>query len=226
MIALVPTCNRPELFARLVSKLEGFKVIGFVNNSTEENNRKYLNISLPENVRLVFTDIYGEPKACHVKTFKLMLKFATDECLVIEDDVLPCPEFYNQLVRRISVLNDHALNYTLSPILLPNRNSDFYTGNYSHEVKIGGYRFIDQAWVDGNFYMTASVLAAMKQWLSGRVKIYNASSGIGRLNSKQMALRKWKMYTSVPTLVEHSDQDSVMFGDRRKQTPLIASFGH
>lgn len=224
MIALVPTCNRPELFARLVSRLEGFEVIGFVNNSTPENMEKYKALSLPVNVRLIFTDITGDPKACHVKIFWIMLESAHDECLVIEDDVFPCDNFYDELRSRIYVLKSRGTNFVLSPIYLPNRNSDFYTGGKSQAVKIGPYHFIDQAWVDGNFYMTAAVLAAMKQWLSGKVKTYPASSGIGRRNSFEIYRRKWKMYTAVPTLVEHLDQDSVMFGDRRKQIPLIAKF--
>ena len=104
MIALVPTCNRPELFARLVTRLEGFDVIGFVNNSTPENEQLYLKLKLPENATLVFTGIEGEPKACHVETFRLMLTYAFDECLVIEDDVFPCPNFYNELQNRIRLL--------------------------------------------------------------------------------------------------------------------------
>lgn len=225
MIALVPTCNRPELFARLVSRLEGFQVIGFVNNTNDENVKKYLELKLPSNVRLGFyNNVIGDPKESHVKIFRIMLESAQDECLVIEDDVLPCDNFYDELRSRIYVLKSRGTNFVLSPIYLPNRNSDFYTGGKSQAVKIGPYQFIDQAWVDGNFYMTSAVLAAMKQWLSGKVKTYPASSGIGRRNSFEIYRRKWKMYTAVPTLVEHLDQDSVMFGDRRKQIPLIARF--
>lgn len=224
MIALVPTCNRPELFSRLVSRLEGFQVIGFVNNTTSENEAKYLKLSLPENATLVFTGIEGEPKACHVQTFRLMLTYVFDECLIIEDDVFPCPTFYSELLTRVNILKTATENFTLSPIYLPNRNSDFYTGSVSRPVRVGPYNFIDQAWVDGNFYMTSGVLAAIKQWLSGKVKIYPASSGIGRKNSREIASRSWKMYTAVPSMVEHLDQDSVMFGDRRKQIPLIAKF--
>jgi len=224
MIALVPTCNRPELFARLVSRLEGFEVIGFVNNSTPKNEEQYLKLNLPEDTTLVFTGIKGEPKACHVMMFKIMLQFVHDECLVIEDDVFPCSSFYDELQNRISTLKTETNHFVLSPIYLPERNSDFYTGGKSHEVNIGPYQFIDQAWVDGNFYMTSAVLAAMKQWLSGKVKTYPASSGIGRRNSFEIYRRKWKMYTAIPTLVEHLDQDSVMFGDRRKEIPLIAKF--
>ena len=235
MIALVPTCNRPELFARLVSRLEGFQVIGFVNNSTPENEKQYLELNLPEETTLVFTGIKGEPKACHVMMFKIMLQFVQDECLVIEDDVNPCRDFYKELTDRVRTLksvdkgsrNKFGMTneeFTLSPIYLPGRNSDFYTGGKSEPVTIGDYEFIDQAWIDGNFYMTAGILSAMKQWLSGKIKSYPASSGIGRRNSFEIYRRKWKMYTVVPTLVEHLDQDSVMFGDRRKQIPLIASF--
>jgi len=248
MIALVPTCNRPELFARLVSRLEHFQVIGFVNNTTPENLMKYIALDLPVNVRLIFTDIGGEPKACHVETFRLMLQYANEECLIIEDDIVPCPHFYYALLNRIDILKTvrprhpghpefisgsfsgslptetATANFTLSPIYLPNRNSDFYTGAVSHPVKFDVFNFIDQAWVDGNFYMTSGVLAAMKEWLKDPVTIFRSSSGIGRKNSHEIHRRGWKMYTSVPTLVEHLDQDSVMFGERRKQVPLIAHF--
>lgn len=224
MIALVPTCNRPELFARLVSRLEHFQVIGFVNNTTPENLMKYIALDLPVNVRLIFTDIGGEPKACHVETFRLMLQYANEECLIIEDDVLPCPCFHAGLHNRIDILKTQAKNFVLSPIYLPNRNSDFYTGAVSHPVKFDVFNFIDQAWVDGNFYMTSGVLAAMKEWLKDPVTIFRSSSGIGRKNSHEIHRRGWKMYTAVPTLVEHLDQDSVMFGDRRKEVPLIARF--
>jgi hypothetical protein len=224
MIALVPTCNRPELFERLISHLEGFQVIGFVNNTTILNIRKYKALHLQENVKLIFTDSRGETKTCHVKTFRQMLQYANDECLVIEDDILPCDDFYQELNSRIYVLKSFGTGFTFSPIYLPDRNSDFYTRGVSRAVKIGPYEFIDQAWVDGNFYMTAGVLAEMKKWLAKPIKIYRASSGIGRKNSSEIYNRGWKMYTAVPTLVEHSDQDSVMFGDRRKQKPLIASF--
>jgi len=224
MIALVPTCNRPELFARLVTRLEGFDVIGFVNNSTPENEQLYLKLKLPENATLVFTGIEGEPKACHVETFRLMLTYAFDECLVIEDDVFPCPNFYNELQNRIRLLKTVTEHFVLSPLYITARNSDFYTRLESHPVQFGNYTFIDSAWIDGNFYMTSGVLAAMKKWLSGPIKIYPASSGIGRKNSREIARRSWKMYTAVPTMVEHSDQHSVMFGNRRKQIPLIARF--
>lgn len=224
MIALVPTCNRPELFARLISRLEHFQVIGFVNNTTPENMMKYAVLNLPDNVTLIFTGITGEPKACHVETFRLMLEYASEECLIIEDDVLPCNNFLQELQTRINFLKTATENFTLSPIYLPHRNSDFYTGAVSRTVKFDLYNFIDQAWVDGNFYMTSGVLAAMKEWLSGPVTIFNSSSGIGRKNSHEIHRRGWKMYTSVPTMVEHLDQDSVMFGDRRKQVPLIAKF--
>lgn len=226
MIALVPTCNRPELFARLVSRLEHFQVIGFVNNTTPENLMKYISLDLPENVSLIFTDIAGEPKACHVETFRLMLQYASDECLIIEDDVLPCPNFQVAMQSRIDILKTATAteHFVLSPIYLPNRNSDFYTGSISCPVRFGYYHFIDQAWVDGNFYMTSGVLAAMKEWLKDPVTIFRASSGIGRKNSKEIHNRGWKMYTAVPTLVAHLDQDSVMFGERRKQVPLIARF--
>lgn len=224
MIALVPTCNRPELFDRLASRLENFQVIGFVNNTTPENMTKYASLDLPVNTRLIFTDIFGEPKECHVATFRLMLRYANEECLIIEDDVFPCANFYDELVSRIYVLKSFGKNFTLSPIYLPNRNSDFYTGAVSRLVKVGPYSFIDQAWVDGNFYMTTEVLTAMKSWLNQPITIFNSSSGIGRKNSIEIYRRGWKMYTTVPTLVEHLDQDSVMFGDRRKQIPLIARF--
>lgn len=224
MKALVPTCNRPELFARLVFKLEGFEVVGFVNNSTPENVEKYRLLALPSYVRMVYTDIAGEPKACHVKTFRTMLLHVAGECLIIEDDVLPCDDFLRQLTSRIYVLKSYGRQFTLSPILLPNRNSDFYTGAQSHPVKIGPYEFMDQAWVDGNFYMTDQVCMSMKAWLSETVQTYRSSSGIGRKNSFEIYRRGWKMYTAMPTLVEHLDQDSVMFGDRRKEVPLIAKF--
>lgn len=226
MIALVPTCNRPELFARLVSRLERFQVIGFVNNTTPENLMKYIALDIPDNVTLIFTDIAGEPKACHVETFKLMLQYASDECLIIEDDVFPCPDFYDELQKRISVLKTAmaTANFVLSPIYLPRRNSDFYTGSISRPVRFSQFNFIDQAWVDGNFYMTAGVLSAMKEWLKDPITVFRSSSGIGRKNSHEIHRRGWKMYTAVPTLVEHLDQDSVMFGERRKQIPLIAKF--
>lgn len=226
MIALVPTCNRPELFVRLVSRLERFQVIGFVNNTTPESLMKYIALDLPENVSLIITDIAGEPKACHVEIFRLMLQYANDECLIIEDDMLPCPNFHVALQSRIDILKTvtETEHFVLSPIYLPNRNSDFYTGSISRPVKFDVFRFIDQAWVDGNFYMTAGVLSAMKEWLNDPVTIFNSSSGIGRKNSHEIHRRGWKMYTAVPTLVEHLDQDSVMFGDRRKQIPLIAKF--
>ena len=224
MIALVPTCNRPELFARLVSRLEYFQVIGFVNNTTPENMMKYIALDLPVNVRLIFTDIEGEPKACHVETFRLMLQYVNEECMIIEDDVLPCPCFHAALHNRIDILKTQAKNFVLSPIYLPHRNSDFYTGAVSHPVKFDVFHFIDQAWVDGNFYMTTGVLTAMKEWLQDPVTIFRSSSGIGRKNSHEIHRRGWKMYTAVPTLVEHLDQDSVMFGERRKQVPLIARF--
>lgn len=224
MIALVPTCNRPELFARLVSRLERFQVIGFVNNTTPANLMKYISLDLPENVKLILTNIEGEPKACHVEIFRIMLQFANDECLVIEDDVFPCPNFHVALQSRIDILKAVNVNFVLSPIYLPNRNSDFYTGSISRPIRFDVYRFIDQAWVDGNFYMTSGVLEAMKEWLKDPVTIFRSSSGIGRKNSKEIHRRGWKMYTAVPTMVEHLDQDSVMFGDRRKQIPLIAKF--
>jgi|GEM_PF-4105287 len=227
MIALVPTCNRPELFQRLVSRLDGFKVFGFINNSTSENinNYKILEKNLPPNVQLVFTGVYGDPKECHVRTFRRMMNYTIGECLVIEDDVYPCNGFYNKLTHEINLLKSQTLkNFTLSPIYMPNRNSDFYTGAVSRPVEIHKHKFIDQAWVDGNFYMTADVARAMKKWLQQPVKVYRASSGVGRLNSREIHKRGWKMYTTVPTLVEHLDHDSVMFGDRRKEVPLIAKF--
>lgn len=224
MIALIPTCNRPEFFARLVSRLEGFDIIGFVNNSSPDNLAKYRAIELPANASIIFTDISGEPKACHVHTFRKMLTYADEECLIIEDDVFPCDRFYDELQNRIKVLKQQFPEFALSPIHLPYRNSDFYSGGISHPVKIGELNFIDAAWIDGNFYMTDGVLQAMKQWLSTPIKVFGVSSGIGRRNSAEIHMRNWKMFTAVPTMVEHLDHDSVMFGDHRKQVPLISSF--
>lgn len=225
MKALVPTCNRPDLFARLISRLDGFEVIGFVNNTNPENILMYKNIDLPANVKLIFTDILGEPKACHVHTFRKMLTYVNDECLIIEDDVIPCVSFNDELLNRIRILKGKCQEFTLSPINQPFRNSDFYSGGTSRPVQIGGFEFIDSAWVDGNFYMTAGVLQAMKLWLSTPVKVYGVSSGIGRRNSAEIHKRSWKMFTAVPTMVEHLDHDSVMFGDHRKSVPLISRFG-
>lgn len=224
MIALVPTCNRPELFLRLVSKLNGFSVFGFVNNTTPANLVKYREMKLPPYAKLIFTDISGDPKKCHVKTFRLMLSHVAGECLVIEDDVYPCNNFYYQLTSQVLTIKKTCTDFMLSPIYMPNRNSDFYTGGTSREIKIGQYSFIDQAWVDGNFYMTSGVCHQMKRWIKPTIKIFPASSGIGRLNSVQMVKHRWKMYTANPTLVEHLDQPSVMFGTRRIDIPLIAKF--
>lgn len=224
MIALVPTCNRPSLFARLVSRLQGFEVIGFVNNSTAANLQQYRSLELPDYASLIFTDIAGEPKACHVHTFRYMLEHVNDKCLVIEDDVFPCSNFHDELSSRIRELKKHHEEFTLSPIYLPNRNSDMYTGGKSHPVRIGDYDFIDQAWVDGNFYMTAGILREMKDWIRRPVIVRRASSGIGRRNSIEIFSRGWKMFTAVPTMVEHLEQESVMFGLRRQEIPLIARF--
>lgn len=225
MTALIPTCNRPDLFDRLISRLEGFEIIGFVNNTNQDNILRYKKIDLPANVKLIFTDISGEPKACHVHTFRKMLSYVDDECLIIEDDVIPCQNFYDELQYRIRVLKGEGKEFSLSPINQPFRNSDFYSGGTSRPVRIGGFDFIDSAWVDGNFYMTTGVLQAMKLWLSTPVKVYGVSSGIGRRNSAEIHKRNWRMFTAVPTMVEHLDHDSVMFGDHRKQVPLISRFG-
>jgi hypothetical protein len=72
--------------------------------------------------------------------------------------------------------------------------------------------------------MTDTVCREMKQWIQDPVKVFGASSGIGRLNSKEIVKRGWKMFTTVPTLVEHLNQESVMFGKRRSEIPLIARF--
>jgi len=224
MKALVPTCNRPDFFFRLISKLDGFEVIGFVNNTTPENILKYKTIKLPANVQIVFTGISGEPKACHVHTFRKMLMYVDNDCLIIEDDVIPCANFYDELQCRIRTLKNEFKEFTLSPIYQPFRNSDFYSGGTSLPVHIGGMTFIDSAWVDGNFFMTAGILRAMKRWLSTPVKVYGESSGIGRRNSFEIHKSNWKMFTAVPTMVEHLDHDSVMFGEHRKQVPLISRF--
>lgn len=224
MKALVPTCNRPELFSRLVSKLDGFDVIGFVNNTTGQNMLRYSKLDLPDNVKLVYPDIHGEPKQCHVDTFRMMLTHADSDCLIIEDDLFPCDHFHDELMKRVLVLKNLGKEFTLSPIYLPYRNSDFYTGGKSRRVRIGTFGFVDQAWVDGNFFMTSGVLESMKLWLHD-IKIYGVSSGVGRRNSKEIAIRGWRMYTAIPTLAEHLDHDSVMFPDHRKQVPLISRFG-
>lgn len=225
MKALVPTCNRPEMFYQLARKMQGFDVIGFVNNSSPANVEKYKSLMLPENVRLVFTDISGEPKECHVHTFRLMMDFTESETLIVEDDVDPIEKFHSQLMQRIEAIKKHYPNFTLSPLYLPLRNSDFYTGGKSHPVRIDGFDFVNQAWVDGNFYMTEEVMAEMRKWIQKPVSVYHSSSGIGRRNSSMIASHGWPMFTTVPTLVEHLDQYSVMFGERRKQVPLIARFG-
>lgn len=224
MKVLVPTCNRPELFARLVSRLQGFEVIGFVNNSTVENVERYLSLELPRYARIILTAIKGEPKVCHVHTFRAMVGFVDEECIILEDDVYPSDNFYSELHERIRILKSVTSDFTLSPIYLPNRNSDHYTGGTSKEITLSGTRFIDQAWVDGNFYMTKNVLQSIQKWLSDKVKVYRASSGVGRLVSMKMYERGWKMYTAAPTLVEHLDHHSVMFGPRRQEIPLIARF--
>lgn len=213
------------MFQQLTQKLQGFEVIGFVNNSTDANVEKYKSLDLPENARLEFTSICGEPKECHVHTFRIMLQYSDDETLIIEDDVTPMDNFYFELRSRIELLRRKYQDFTLSPLYLPHRNSDFYTGGKSLRVKIGGFDFILQAWVDGNFYMTAGILRAMKEWLKEPVQVYHSSSGIGRRNSMMLAKNGWPMFTCIPTLVEHLDQESVMFGSRRKKVPLIARFG-
>jgi hypothetical protein len=86
-----------------------------------------------------------------------------------------------------------------------------------------GYEVFTQKYVDGIFYMTKSLHREVKDWFaSNEVPVLKSSSGIGKFLSEKMYRAKFNMYGISPSLIGHGDHESIQFGERRKQVPLIA----
>jgi hypothetical protein len=219
MKCIIPTSQRPDKLAALLPLLSGFEIEIWVNNTPPDQIEAYKAISLPDNCKMIVVGITGVGTVCHNQLMSRILPLQQDAFLVIEDDVKPMDNFLEELQFRLEVIPDLA--FTLSPIYLPHRNSDFYTSRQSKPVQFGNYKFIDQGWVDGNFYASRAAAKYIARRFLDKVPVFKTSSGVGRAISQAVP----KLYTAVPTMVEHLDHDSIQFPEGRKRVPLVARFG-
>lgn len=219
MKCIIPTSQRPDKLAALLPLLSGFEIEIWVNNTPPHEIEAYKAISLPENCGMIIVGITGVGRECHNELMRRILPLQYDEYIVIEDDVKPMDNFLQELHFRLEVIPDPT--FTLSPIYLPERNSDFYTGRKSKPVQFGNYKFIDQGWVDGNFYASRAAAKYIARRFLDKIPVFKTSSGVGRAISQAVP----KLYTAVPTMVEHLDHDSIQFPEGRRRIPLVAKFG-
>ena len=71
--------------------------------------------------------------------------------------------------------------------------------------------------------MSKALHNQVKDWFTHEeVPVLKSSSGIGKFLSQKMYEAKFNMYGISPSLIGHGDHESIQFGERRKQVPLIA----
>lgn len=225
MIALIPTCSRPEMCLNVVNKIQGFDEIHlFVNNCDIE---PYLKTFKDKDVIIHdYTHIKGDHKKSHNLTFqKMVCSIPDNDILIIEDDVNPCEDFAFHFRTIFGRIKNIISLFTISPIFIYEKKCN-YTNSKIKEYYFSIMTKIQtQKYVDGNFAFPKALHKELKAFIkktSFPVQISN--SGISPIMSKWMYKNDYPMFCTIPTMLEHGDHESLQFGERRKEVPLIAKF--
>ncbi len=228
MIALIPTCSRPEMCLNVVNKIQGFDEIHlFVNNCDIE---PYLKTFKNKDVTIHdYTHIKGDPKKCHNLTFqKMVCAMPDNDILIIEDDVNPCEDFANIFNEIFNHINKILYSFTISPIYIPEKKC-----KYTNEVEDIITEYIKgkqinlqtQKYVDGNFAFPKELHKELKAFIKKtNFPVQISNSGISPIMSKWMFKNNYPMFCTIPTMLEHGEHESLQFGEKRKEVPLIAKF--
>ncbi len=225
MIALIPTCSRPEMCLNVVNKIQGFDEIHlFVNNCDIE---PYLKTFKNKTVTIHdYTHIKGQPKKCHNLTFqKMILAIPDNDILIIEDDVNPCFNFVSRFMFKFVLIKSFSKKkFTLSPIFIPEKKCE-YTKAEIKSFTINNQLIQTQKYVDGNFAFPKELHKELKKFIKKtNFPVQISNSGISPILSKWMFKNDYPMYVTIPTMVEHGEHESLQFGEKRKSVPLIAKF--
>lgn len=233
MIIFIPTCNRAEMAWNLCNQLKkAERIVLCVNNCSVF---PYYEYKWNDNVHIQYFEFKGDPKLCHNLTFQRMLQIPDNDILVLEDDVVLCDDFlgklnyfikgieYKQIEKEISLHESVQRPFAFTPIYIPEKKCNYteaVSENFFDDI---GYNIFTQKYVDGIFYMSKGLHSQVKQWFTYEdVPVLKSSSGIGKFLSQKMYRAKFNMYGISPSLIGHGDHESIQFGEKRKQVPLIA----
>jgi hypothetical protein len=233
MIIFIPSCNRAEMAWNLCNQLKkAERIVLCVNNCSVF---PYYEYKWNDNVHIQYFEFKGDPKLCHNLTFQRMLQIPDNDILVLEDDVVLCEDFLGKLNYFIKQIESYQLEqgisqftnmpFAFTPIYIPEKKCN-YTEAVSKDCfeKIG-YKVFTQKYVDGIFYMSKHLHSEVKSWFffaSNEVPVLKSSSGIGKFLSNRIYSVGLNMYGISPSLIGHGDHESIQFGEKRKQVPLIA----
>jgi GR25 family glycosyltransferase involved in LPS biosynthesis len=166
-----------------------------------------------------------------------MLQIPDNDILVLEDDVVLCDDFLgklNHFLHRItyeqcidSEFNVNASNinkpFAFTPIYIPEKKCNYTPVKSEKCFASVGYEVFTQKYVDGIFFMNRTLHHEVKDWfIHEEVPVLKSSSGIGKFLSQKMYRAKFNMYGISPSMIGHGDHESIQFGEKRKQVPLIA----
>lgn len=224
MIAAIPTSQRPEMCQSVANQLTQFKHVGIFVNNCEFSSYKQL--SWNDNVILFdCTDIVGTGAQAHNLTFRRMIKNLShdDDVLFIEDDIVLSDVFHAKFIAVFNHLKKTQKGFSFSPIYIPEKKCKYTPAPAISRKKISGVYIQNQAYIDGNFAVPASVISVFKKAnkeLAFPVK--KANSGISPVLSVTMYHARFPMLVAVPSMIGHGDHDSLQFPEGRKRVPLIA----
>jgi GR25 family glycosyltransferase involved in LPS biosynthesis len=164
-----------------------------------------------------------------------MLQIPDNDILVLEDDVVLCEDFlgklnhfislieYRQIEKGISLHESVQRPFAFTPIYIHEKKCNYTEAVSEHFFEHIGYNIFTQKYVDGIFYMSKELHHQVKDWFTHEeVPVLKSSSGIGKFLSQKMYGAKFNMYGISPSLIGHGDHESIQFGEKRKQFPLIA----
>ncbi len=82
-----------------------------------------------------------------------------------------------------------------------------------------------QKYVDGNFAFPKELHKELKAFIKKtNFPVQISNSGISPIMSKWMFKNNYPMFCTIPTMLEHGEHESLQFGEKRKEVPLIAKF--
>lgn len=234
MIIAIPTSQRAKMCLNVVKNLPQHQIFVYVNNCEYSD---YENLEWPDNVFLFdFTHISGEPKYCHNITFRKMISSLPDkDVLFLEDDIEISEDFKSNAFNEIFEICRFYLNssgFAVSPIWIPEKKC-LYTPNVKKNFDINfkakneSYKIDYIHYIDGMFAVNSLVLKEMKKLVKKvNFPVLESTSGIGPVLSRFMFSNNYPMLVVKPSLIGHGDHESLQFGEKRKEVPLIANISN